>query len=182
MVIFSRFHPENIDSHKLHYIQRILEKYLIGVFISRESGSLLYSWQIDPTFRIDLISQFIAALSIFGEENLGHINRIYIEGLDIEIQVIAKHGLICTTVFKADMVKDHLDLEGIKILDQFVTKYSAQLQQNRCNQAIYLSFDPLFWNLMHEYLQRIGIFTEYLPSREFGEITPAATGQSDLPD
>ncbi len=182
MVIFSRFQPENIDTHKLHYIQRILEKYLIGVFISRESGSLLYSWQIDPTFRIDLVSQFIAALSIFGEENLGHIKRIFIEGLETEIQVVAKHGLICVTVFKADMVKDHLDLEGIHILDQFVAKYSSQLEKNRCNQAIYRSFDPQFWDLIYEYLQRIGIFTEHLPSREYGEGVAASTGKFNFSD
>ncbi|MHA1520948.1 MAG: hypothetical protein ACTSVZ_13740 [Promethearchaeota archaeon] len=182
MVIFSRFQPQNIDSQKLRYIQRVLSKNLIGIFISRESGSLLYSWQIDPTFRINLVSQFIAALSIFGEENLGHIKRIFIEGLETEIQVVAKHGLICTTVFKADMVKDHLDLEGIRILDQFVAKYSSQLEKNRCNQAIYRSFDPIFWELMYEYLQRVGTFNEYIPSLEFGEGMTASSAKSDSLD
>lgn len=180
MVIFNRFTPTNVDFHELKFIKKILQRYLKGIFITRESGSLLYSWQIDSHFQLDLISQFIAALSMFGEEKIGHIRRILIEGLNIEIAVVSKHGLIITTVFKADMVKDHLNLEGERILDRFVEQFSAPLAENRSNQSIYQQFDAEFWNFIYQYLHRIGIIEKTGNHLQYTEQEEAKIAQSSI--
>ncbi|MHA2017545.1 MAG: hypothetical protein ACTSXY_04635, partial [Promethearchaeota archaeon] len=74
-------------------IQKILNKYMLGVFIARKGGDILYSkqFQSDSTININLMSNFISALSMFGEENIGDIKRIFVEGLNITMNIVSKH-------------------------------------------------------------------------------------------
>ena len=53
-------------------VQKFLEKYILAIGICRAGGDLLYYFQVDPSLQMDLIAQFIAALSMFGEEKLGN--------------------------------------------------------------------------------------------------------------
>ena len=88
--------------------QKILHKYLVGIFVAREGGDILYSKSFRDDLKLPLMSNFIAALSMFGEENVGKIKRILIEGLDIEMNIVAKHGLVLTLMFRPNTIKDHI--------------------------------------------------------------------------
>ena len=69
-----------LTDEQCNLVQKKLKKFMLGIFICRDGGDVLFSYQIDPSLKIDLLSNFIAALSMFGEENLGQIKRIFIEG------------------------------------------------------------------------------------------------------
>ena len=141
MSIFSRFHPENLTPDQCNYTQKILKRYILGIFICRSGGDVLYSFQIDPTIKVDLISQFIAALHMFGEENTGKIRRIFIEGLNIEMNIVTTHDLIFTAFFRPNMVKDYLKEESIHCLELFYDKFKEQLSNGKSNSSIYETFD-----------------------------------------
>lgn len=138
-------------------IQRILDKYMVGIFIARKGGDILYSkqFQHNHNFDINLMSNFIAALNLFGEENIGKIKRIFVEGLDIEMNIVSKHDLIFTMLFRPNMVRDHLDEEINKILELFYKQFKEPIESCRTNQAIYQPFDENMAILIHTYLMRI---------------------------
>ncbi|MHA2000913.1 MAG: hypothetical protein ACTSVU_02340 [Promethearchaeota archaeon] len=138
-------------------VEKLLKKYILAVGICREGGDLLYSIQIDKTLKLDLITQFISALSMFGEENLGKINRITIKGLEVEMSIVSKHNLIFLVLFKSDMVQDHLTEESEKGLDKFYQIFKSYIDQNKTNKALYYSFDTEMCLLIQDFLVRIGM-------------------------
>lgn len=147
----STFFPIDVKFHK------ILNKYLIGIFVAREGGDILYSKSFQKDLKLPLMSNFIAALNVFGEENVGKIKRILIEGLDIEMNIVARHGLILTMMFRPNMVKNHISKYYEIGLDMFYSEYQDQIEQNRTNQAIYQSFDPKMFELLYNYLIDIDV-------------------------
>ncbi|WP_457558925.1 hypothetical protein [Candidatus Harpocratesius sp.] len=159
ILIFDRY-KTNIPKEQCKIIKEILKKYVLGIVISRSSGDVLYNFQVDPGIRVDLISQFIAALALFGEENVGQINRIFIGGLNIELSIIQRNELILTTFFRPNMVKNYLEEEAIKGLDLFYKKFKIPLEQKKSNQAIYESFDEEICHIITEYLKKIGVLKE----------------------
>lgn len=141
-------------------VQKILQDYLMGIFICRSGGTILYSYQIDPSLNLNLISQFVAALSLFGSENIGKIKRIIIEGINVEMSIVSKEDLLATIFFRPNMVKDHLNLESVKMLKMFYTQFRDLIALNRCNQALYSKFDETMCVLIHDYLIRVGVLDE----------------------
>lgn len=141
-------------------VQKYVQKYLMGIFICTSGGNVLYSFQIDPMIHVDLVSQFIAALSIFGSENVGKIKRILIEGLNVEMNILTKHDLIITIFFRPNMVKDYLNDEAEKALDIFYREFEKPLKQGKTNQSIYMTFDEAMCVLIHDYLIRIDVLKE----------------------
>ncbi|MHA1474673.1 MAG: hypothetical protein ACTSPA_02390 [Promethearchaeota archaeon] len=138
-------------------VEKILKKYILAIGICRAGGDLLYSIQIDKSLKLDLITQFISALSIFGEENLGKIEKITIKGLEVEMSIVSKHDLIFLVLFKSEMVQDHLNEESEKGLDKFYQIFKTYIDQNKTNKALYYSFDTEMCLLIQDYLVRIGI-------------------------
>jgi hypothetical protein len=138
-------------------VQKFLEKYILAIGICRTGGDLLYSFRVSPTIKMDLIAQFIAALSMFGEENLGKIERLDIKGLNIEMNFVTKHNLIFTALFRPNMVQDHLDEEGEHALELFYNKFKDPLTKSKSNRAIYEKFDQDMCILIQTFLVRIGV-------------------------
>lgn len=147
----------NLTEKELTYITKILRRYLMGIIISRDTGNILYEFQMDPTIKIDLFSQFIAALAMFGDE-LVNIKRIIIEGINIEMSSLMKNGLIITAFFKPDMVTDYLEAEAEKTLDEFYEVFKELIEKDRCNRDIYKKFDSRMWAIIQDYLIRLGVF------------------------
>ena len=149
--------PSQSDISENSKFRKILKKYIIGIFIAREGGDILYSKSFADDFdiKIPLMSNFIAALNVFGEENVGKIQRILIEGLDIEMNIVAKHGLILTMMFRPNIVKNHITTFYETGLDLFYTKFQDQIQHNRTNVCIYESIEPELYALLHKYLVHI---------------------------
>ena len=135
--------------------QKILHKYLVGIFVARKGGDILYSKSFRDDLKLPLMSNFIAALSMFGEENVGKIKRILIEGLDIEMNIVAKHGLILTLLFRPNTIKDHIMEFYETGLDMFYHDFQEQIDQNRTNLCIYERFEPKMNQLLYYYLVHI---------------------------
>ena len=138
-------------------VESHLKKYILAIGICRSGGDLLYSIQLDRKLNLDLITQFISALSMFGEENLGKIERITIKGLEVEMSIVSKYDLIFLVLFKSDMVQDHLNEESEKGLDKFYQIFKSYIDQNKTNKALYYSFDTEMCLLIQDYLVRIGV-------------------------
>ncbi|QEE15220.1 hypothetical protein DSAG12_01044 [Promethearchaeum syntrophicum] len=138
-------------------VESHLKKYILAIGICRSGGDLLYSIQLDKRLNLDLITQFISALSMFGEENLGKIERITIKGLEIEMSIVSKYDLIFLVLFKSDMVQDYLNEESEKGLDKFHQIFQTYISQNKTNKALYYSFDTEMCLLIQDYLVRIGV-------------------------
>jgi len=157
-LVFNRFTPKNLTPKQCAFIQKILKKYVLGMFICKKGGDILFSYQIDPKLKIDLISNFIAALSMFGEENVGQIKRIFIEGINIEMNIVTKYDLIIVSFFHPNMIKDHLEDEAIKILDKFYSLFKDPIKLGKTNLSIYQKFDVEMCHFILGYLTRIGVY------------------------
>ncbi len=153
----NQFKIKNLPNNFCKTVNNVLKDYLMGIAISKTSGQVLYFIEIDPKIKINLFSQFLAALSMFGEENLGKINRINIEGLNVELALITKHDLIATYFFRPDMVEDYLYEEAEKCLDLFYSEFKDQIDNNRANQNIYEGFDEKMCYIIYEYMVRLNI-------------------------
>ena len=138
-------------------VEKILKEYILALGICRSGGDLLYYVQIDKTLQLELIAQFIAALSMFGEENLGKIERITMKGLEIEMSITTKNNLLFVVLFKPHMVQDYLDEEAAKGLDRFYSLFKESIDQNKTNRVLYESFDREMCLMIQNYLVRIGI-------------------------
>jgi len=138
-------------------VENYLKKYILAIGICRSGGDLLYSVQFDKNLNLDLITQFISALSMFGEENLGMIERITMKGLEVEMSIYSKHDLIFLVLFKSDMVQDYLNEESEKGLDKFYQIFKSYIDRNKTNKALYDSFDTEMCLLIQDYLVRIGV-------------------------
>ena len=158
--VINRLKPKNLPEKQFKFIQKILTKYILGMFICKKGGDILFSYQIDPKLKIDLISNFIAALSMFGEENVGQIKRIFIEGLKIEMNIVTKYDIILVSFFRPNMIKDHIEDEAIKILDKFYALFKDPIDQGKTNLSIYQKFDVEMFNFILLYLTRIGVYKE----------------------
>ncbi len=139
-------------------VQKKLNKFMLGIFICRDGGDVLFSYQIDPTLKIDLISNFIAALSMFGEENVGQIKRIFIEGLDVEMNIVSKYGLISVFFFRPNMVKNHLEEEAEILLDRFYSIFKEPIEQGKTNLGIFLKFEEELCLCVLNYLRKLSLY------------------------
>ena len=152
---------EKLSLCKNQDVQKIVEDYLMGIFICKSGGAVLYSYQLDPSLNVDLISQFVAALHMFGSENVGNIKRIIIEGINVEMSIVTHQDLIVTIFFRPKMVKDYLAMEAIKALKMFQKQFKPLIEQNRTNMTLYEKFDETICVLIHDYLIRVGVLDEW---------------------
>ncbi len=132
--------------------QKTLEKYIVGVFISRKGGDILFSKSFDPKIQLPLIGNFIGALSLFGEENLGAIKRILVEGLNLEMNIVSKHDLIMTMVFRPNLVKEHSIEYYEHCLDLFYSDFQEQIDTGSTKLNDYYPFEPKLNEILAEYL------------------------------
>ena len=149
-----------IPPNQAKFVSKVLNKYILGAFISTDGGNVLYSFQIDPNIREDMVSSFISALAIFGEENLGKIHRITIEGLNMEMAISYKHNLTLTFFFRPNMVKDFLDIEMEHGLDIFHKQFKSEIENGLLSKEIYAVFDTEMVKMVMNYLIRINVLKE----------------------
>ena len=158
--VFNGYKPRILTEEQFILVQRKLKKYMLGIFICRTGGDILFSYQIDPMLKIDLISNFIAALSMFGEENVGQIKRIFIEGLNVEMNIVSKYDLISVFFFKPNVVKDHLEVEAEILLDRFYAIFKEQIKLGKTNLNIYQEFEEDLCLSVLNYLRKLGLYKD----------------------
>ena len=73
-----------------------------AVVICRSTGEFLVDMLLDSNIDPVMIGGFCAALSMFGEESLGKISTISIEGLDVDMIIENKHDLLFIAITDKD--------------------------------------------------------------------------------
>lgn len=143
-------------------IHDAMKEYLMGIFVCKSGGTLLYSFQIDPALNVHLISQFVAALQLFGAESVGMIKRINLEGINVEMNIVTDQDLILSAIFRPNAVpnKSLVYSAVLKALKMFRKEFSEPLAQGKINQTIYSRFDEYMYVLIHDYLIRVGKLDE----------------------
>ncbi|MHA1673556.1 MAG: hypothetical protein ACTSYI_08000 [Promethearchaeota archaeon] len=150
ILIFDRIDKFSHTMPKLKFkiIKAFLERFVLGIVVSRYTGEVLYNFQVDHQIRVHNMSKFIAALSIFGEENVGSIKRIFIDGLDIEMRIIHRNRLVLTTFFRPNRVVNKFLSQADEGLDQFYSKFKEQLEAGISDQKIYQTFDEEIFQII----------------------------------
>ncbi len=80
------------------------QKILIhALIIADHNGRFLVDVVRNQKLKTDYLSGFIAALKMFGEETLGRIKDISINGLDIDMIIVTKYNLIMIAVMDSEV-------------------------------------------------------------------------------
>jgi hypothetical protein len=74
-----------------------------------------------------LLSSFVGALSLFGEESMGRIEEITIKGLDIQMIIVNKYNLTLIVILDKYFVKHNMRQEAEKSLDMFYSLYCDEI-------------------------------------------------------
>lgn len=155
-VIFNRFIPTDLTVVEQKLFEKVLNKYLLGIFISRnDDGKLLYAWKIDPDFEIDLAANFVHALAMFSDSV--EYRRVFIEGIDVEMNLYAKDNLQVSIFFHPKMVTDYLEVEGVEALEAFLELFGDKINQKPINEENFYSFDGIMFQFIQDYLIRLNI-------------------------
>lgn len=103
-------------------------KIIKSIVICKDTGEYLVDLILDSKINPIMISSFVSALSMFGDENMGKIQEISVKGIDVEMVVVAKHGLILIALMDRDFYKDIVRESGEQILDFFYKMYKTDLE------------------------------------------------------
>ncbi|MHA1146855.1 MAG: hypothetical protein ACTSR8_01265 [Promethearchaeota archaeon] len=103
-------------------------KMIRAVVICRESGEYLIDQILDSNINPIMISSFVSALSMFGKENMGKIEEISVKGIEVEMTIVAKHGLILIALMDKDFYRDLIRQNGENILDLFYNIYKKDIE------------------------------------------------------
>ncbi|MFX1589458.1 MAG: hypothetical protein ACFFC1_15000, partial [Promethearchaeota archaeon] len=102
---------------------------LKGIVICKETGVYLLDLILDSEINPVLLSSFVGALSLFGEENMGKIQEITIKGLDIQMIIVSKHNLILIAIMDKEIMKHNIREEAEKSLDMFYSLYKNEINE-----------------------------------------------------
>ncbi len=104
-----------------------ISKLLKGIIICKETGIYLLDLILDTNINPLLLSSFVGALSLFGEENMGKIEEITIKGLDIQMIIVNKYNLTLIAIMDKEFVKHNIREEAEKSLDMFYSLYCDEI-------------------------------------------------------
>ncbi|MHA2283170.1 MAG: hypothetical protein ACXAC5_20200 [Promethearchaeota archaeon] len=110
-----------------------------------------------------LLSSFVGALRLFGN-NLGEIEEINIKGIDVEMIIVYKYGLIFVAILDKEFVKHDIRAEAEKSLDVFYTLYRTEIRNNSFEIS---QFEP-FKNILSKQIE--DYFNSVKDSNKKGEI------------
>ena len=123
-------------------------KIIRAVVICKETGEYLVDQILDSNINPLMISSFVSALSMFGRENMGKIEEISVKGIDVEMTIVAKHGLILIALMDKDFYRDLIRQNGENILDLFYNIYQKDLDNFDGGIKKFLEFrDVLFYEI-----------------------------------
>ncbi|MFW9866421.1 MAG: hypothetical protein ACFFEN_10035 [Candidatus Thorarchaeota archaeon] len=144
-------------------------KYLKGIVICKESGEYLLDLILDSKINAVLLSAFVGALRLFGE-NLGEIKEINIKGLDVEMIIVYKYNLIFVAILDKEYIMHNIREEAEKSLDMFYTLYRTEIKNNSFEVSQFQSFKKILSQQIEDYFVKIKDETEI---GDFGFFTEA---------
>ena len=147
-------------------------KLLKGIVICKESGEYLLDLILDTKINPVLLSSFVGALGLFGE-NLGRIKEINIKGLDVEMIVVYKYNLIFVAILDKEIKKHNIREEAKKSLDMFYSLYRREIDENCSEISQFTSFKNILFTQIEEYFNRLKDSQKGLEIPDFGFFTDA---------
>lgn len=144
---------------------------LKGIVICKESGEYLVDLILDSDINPILLSSFVGALSLFGQDSLGRIEEIIVKGLNVQMIIVNKHNLILITILDKEFAKDGIREEAEKALDNFYTLYEDEIDE--CIEVCkFESFKKILYMQIEEYFNQLQAGEEE-PIKDFGFFTEA---------
>ena len=149
-----------------------VSKLLKGIVICKETGIYLLDLILDSEINPILLSSFVGALSLFGEENMGRIEEITIKGLDIQMIIVSKNKLILIAIMDKEILKDGIREEAEKALDMFYSLYKNEIEE--CvDVCIFDSFKKILYKQINDYFTKLNDKEKQLEIGNFGFFTEA---------
>ncbi|MFX1354526.1 MAG: hypothetical protein ACFFGP_11225 [Promethearchaeota archaeon] len=149
-----------------------VSKLLKGIIICKETGVYLLDLILDSEINPILLSSFVGALSLFGEENMGKIEEITIKGLDIQMIIVSKNKLILIAIMDKEFLKDGIREEAEKALDMFYTLYKNEIE-DCVDVYIFDSFKKILYEQINDYFNKFNNKEKQVEIGNFGFFTEA---------
>ncbi|MBD3197682.1 MAG: hypothetical protein GF317_21700 [Candidatus Lokiarchaeota archaeon] len=127
-----------------------------GIIISKDTGEHLFDLILDSSLNPQLLSSFAGALTHFGGENIGKIEDIIINGLDIQMVIVYKYHLILIAMLTKDVRRDDVKNEANEVLDLFYSLYETKLKNNELIDVNSLqSFKILLFKQFNQFYEKL---------------------------
>lgn len=126
-----------------------------ALIIANSDGQFLCELIRNDMLEPAYISGFIGALKMFGEETLGKIRDISINGLDIDMLIVTKHDLIFIAIMDSEV--PHLDFrEGCEnALDVFHKLFKEQIESWDGTLKPFKGFKELLEGQVNRYFEEL---------------------------
>jgi hypothetical protein len=147
-------------------------KLVKGIVICKESGEYLLDLILDSKIDPVLLSSFVGALGLFGN-NLGEIEEINIQGLDVDMIIVYKYNLIFVAILDKEFLKHDIREEAEKSLDMFYTLYRSEINNDASEVSQFESFKNILSKQIEEYFLKLKNEEEKAEIGDFGFFTEA---------
>jgi len=143
-----------------------------GIVICKESGEYLLDLILDSKIDPILLSSFVGALHLFGN-NLGELEEINIKGLDVDMIIVYKYNLIFVAILDKKFLKHDIREEAEKSLDMFYTLYRSEIRNDSYEISQFEPFKNILSKQIEEYFKKIQDSEEKAEIGDFGFFTDA---------
>ena len=152
-----------------------LEDYqlLKGIVICKESGEYLLDLILDTEINPILLSSFVGALSLFGQDNLGKIEEINIKGLDVDIIIVSKYKLILIAIMDKKFMQEGIREEAKMALDMFYMLYQNEIEESVIEINKFDSFKDVLISQIKEHFEKAKQAEQDAKVGDFGFFTNA---------
>lgn len=132
-----------------------------ALIISDSQGRFLVDLIRNKKLDTAQLSGFIAAFKMFGEETLGNIKAISIEGLDIDMLVVSKYNLIFIAIMNAYCSKITDFRKGCqKALEAFYRGYKEKIDDWDGDLRQFREFRGILKEQVQKYLSKLKEFKQ----------------------
>ncbi|MFO8017546.1 MAG: hypothetical protein R6U96_02835 [Promethearchaeia archaeon] len=130
--------------------------FIHALIISDEQGRFLVDLIRNKNLDTAQLSGFISALKMFGEETLGDIEAISIDGLDIDMLVVSKYDLVFISIMDTYCAQITDFRKGCeKALDTFYKKYKDKLFNWDGDLRQFREFKDILKDQVKKYLEKM---------------------------
>ncbi len=129
-----------------------------GLVIADEHGRFLVDVVRNDKLDVAHLSGFIGALKMFGEDMLGKIRDISINGLDIDMLIVTKNKLIMIAIMDAELPEIGFRAGCEKALDLFNTLHGEDLKSWDGSLKTFRGFRNLLNQQIDRYFEELEEF------------------------
>jgi hypothetical protein len=126
-----------------------------ALIIADHNGRFLVDVVRNQKLKTDYLSGFIGALKMFGEETLGNIKDISINGLDIDMIIVSKHNLIMIAVMDSDVPLLDFREGCARALEVFYKIFGDQIDSWNGSLETFRDFQDLLREQISRYFQEL---------------------------